>query len=72
MKLGQTEELTRWKRVAQRIAKDGKNPADKAFETQVLPVGMVASIMKQISGADEARVTVVFEAVAMTLQEMEL
>lgn len=72
IKLGQSEELSRWKRVAQRIAKEGGNPAEKEFSTNVLPSNMVGSILKQIAGADEARVVIVFDTVSMTLQEMEL
>lgn len=72
IRLGQTEELNRWRRVSQRSARDGKNPSEKVFITDVLPEKLVASVSKQIDGADESKIGIVFDAVIATLQEIEL
>lgn len=71
-RIGQREELLRWKRVAMKLARDGENPSSKAFETLVLPGRLTDRILTQIKGADEAKCGIVFDTVIATLQEMDL
>jgi HK97 family phage portal protein len=71
-RIGQREELLRWKRVAMKLAREGQNPASKAFETQVLPGALQQRLVEQIEGADETKCGIVFDTVITTLQEIEL
>jgi HK97 family phage portal protein len=71
-RIGQREELLRWKRVAMKLARDGGNPASKSFETGVLPGALQGRLIEQIDGADETKCGIVFDTVIATLQEIEL
>lgn len=71
-RIGQREELLRWKKVAMKLARDGHNPASKAFETRVLPGNLSSRIITQLEGADEGKCGIVFDTVIETLQEIEL
>ena len=56
-------ELQRWRKVAMREAKAGRNPAEREFESAVVPAELAAELRTVLDGADEARVLTAFEEV---------
>jgi hypothetical protein len=61
VRMGVLSELHRWKKVALREAKDGRNPADRPFETHVLPHERVEKITSLLDGTDPETIRLLFD-----------
>lgn len=61
--IGVSAELQRWKKVAVKEVKEGKNPGDRAFKSPALPDDVIMFIRASLNGADEANVKRVFDFV---------
>ncbi len=72
MKLGQREELNRWKKVAMKEARDGRDPALRVFESEALPASLIKSLTEALSGVDEVHAGVLFDACIRTIEAVDL
>ena len=70
MRVGQREELNRWRKIALKELRDGKNPADRTFETNALPESVIGVVRTQLSDADSVKIGILFDTVMATLEEM--
>lgn len=61
VRMGMLSELNRWKKVALKEARDGRNPADRVFDTQVLPDDRVESIRSLLNGTDLDTIRMIFD-----------
>lgn len=67
MRIGQREELVRWKKIALKEAEKGRNPALRDFETLALSPQIIEVIKGQIAGAPTEKIAIIFDTVAATL-----
>lgn len=71
-KVGQREELQRWKKIAVKLARDGKNPAERAFESPALPSTLMSAISGRLDGADETKCAIIFDTIIETIHTAEM
>ena len=64
---GMRVELRRWRTVALKSVKAGRDPGERAFESEVLPAGLVTALGDHLRGADEAAVRSLFETAQVHL-----
>lgn len=64
---GMRVELRRWRAVALKSVKAGRDPGERAFESEVLPAGLVTALGDHLRGADEAAVRSLFETAQVHL-----
>lgn len=64
---GMRVELRRWRAVALKSVKAGRDPSERAFESEVLPAGLVTALGDHLRGADEAAVRSLFETAQVHL-----
>ena len=69
---GRASELGRWKKIALKEAKEGRNPSERIFDTDVLPKSLANTINAQLHNADEVKIGIIFDTLTATLQEIEL
>lgn len=72
MKLGQREELQKWRKVALKEVREGRDPALRVFETETLPDELVKALTEALAGADEASVGIIFDMCAKTIDALDL
>jgi HK97 family phage portal protein len=65
MALALGTELKRWEKVAAKEARAGRNPAVRAFESDIVPSELAAELRKVLDGADEPSVRRAFDAVQL-------
>ena len=70
IRVGQREELNRWRRIVVKEAEKGNNPATYEFKTEALPQSVIGVIKSQLVGADSIRINIIFETVTATLAEV--
>jgi HK97 family phage portal protein len=72
MKIGQREELMRWRKIAIKEAKSGRDPSLRAFETEALPEELVGHITQALIGAEELHIGTIFDTCANTIDALDL
>jgi hypothetical protein len=72
LRIGQREELKRWKKIAMKEAEKGKNPGEYTFETQALPESLLGVVRSQLVGADSIKIGILFDTVSATLEELSV
>lgn len=66
--LGQRDELKRWRKVALREARDGRDPGARQFSSDVLDLPMKTSLELMLRDANEEKIREVFDVYTMILE----